>query len=58
MNSSQPSLVHIGQHYDAEMSDILVDDLGLPTPVGYRYLKLPCKHLYHHQTEGAIAYNL
>jgi UDP-N-acetylglucosamine 2-epimerase (non-hydrolysing) len=28
----QPLLVHTGQHYDAKMSDVFFDDLGLPAP--------------------------
>jgi len=28
----EPLLVHTGQHYDAEMSDIFVGQLGMPTP--------------------------
>jgi UDP-N-acetylglucosamine 2-epimerase (non-hydrolysing) len=28
----QSFLVHTGQHYDAKMSDVFFDDLGLPTP--------------------------
>ena len=27
-----PVLVHTGQHYDADMSDTFLDDLGLPKP--------------------------
>src|ERR1700721_3171022 len=28
----RPLLVHTGQHYDAKMSDVFFDDLGLPAP--------------------------
>jgi UDP-N-acetylglucosamine 2-epimerase (non-hydrolysing) len=28
----QPVLIHTGQHYDKNMSDVFFDDLGLPTP--------------------------
>ncbi len=28
----EPVLVHTGQHYDAEMSDIFFEQLGLPRP--------------------------
>ena len=30
--SIQEILLHTGQHYDAEMSDIFFDELGIPTP--------------------------
>ena len=29
---SEPLLVHTGQHYDPEMSDVFLDQLGLPAP--------------------------
>src|SRR5690606_38513761 len=29
---SQPMLVHTGQHYDRQMSDVFFDQLGLPQP--------------------------
>ncbi len=28
----EPSLVHTGQHFDADMSDVFFDELGLPRP--------------------------
>ena len=31
-NSLQPMLIHTGQHYDKNMSDVFFEDLGLPTP--------------------------
>lgn len=30
--SLQPLLIHTGQHYDHNMSDVFFEDLGLPTP--------------------------
>ncbi len=30
--SLQPMLIHTGQHYDKNMSDVFFEDLGLPTP--------------------------
>jgi UDP-N-acetylglucosamine 2-epimerase (non-hydrolysing) len=29
---ASPTLVHTGQHYDREMSDVFLEDLGLPSP--------------------------
>ncbi len=31
-DSLQPVLIHTGQHYDKNMSDVFFEDLGLPTP--------------------------
>ena len=31
-NFANPVLIHTGQHYDANMSDVFFEDLGLPAP--------------------------
>ena len=31
----EPVLVHTGQHYDARMSDVFLQELGLPEPLAF-----------------------
>jgi len=40
----QQVLVHTGQHYDDEMSQVFFDDLGIPRPSAH----LPCLTLREH----------